>query len=123
MACWRDLLFERIEQIEKGSGLKTLRHYLLLPGRGDDSDLLVSVLAYVNRFRPTVGYSVDEARGAEYVTILGGEAGVSRGVELSLAQTGCQVERITGRDGAEIGRQLAEMVRIGRRFRTLQVDF
>lgn len=120
---WRDLLFERIEQIEKGSGLKTLRHYLLLPGRGDDSDLLVSVLAYVNRFRPTVGYSVDEARGAEYVTILGGEAGVSRGVELSLAQTGCQVERITGRDGAEIGRQLAEMVRIGRRFRTLQVDF
>jgi N-acetyl-anhydromuramyl-L-alanine amidase AmpD len=120
---WRDLLFERIEQIEKGSGLKLLRHYLLLPGRGDDSETLVNVLGYVNRFRPTVGYSVDEARSAEFVTILGGEAGVSRGAELSLAQTGCQVERIAGRDSGEIGRQLAEMVRIGRRFRTFQVDF
>jgi hypothetical protein len=100
-----------------------LRHYLLLPGRSEDSETLVNVLAYVNRFHPTVGYSVDEARGAEYVTILGGEVGVSRGAELSLAQTGCQVERINGRDSAEIGHQLAEMVRIGRRFRTLPVDF
>ncbi len=120
---WRDLLFERIEQIEKGSGLKLLRHYLLLPGRGDDGETLVNVLGYVNRFQPTVGFSVDEARGAEYVTILGGESGVSRGAELSLVQTGCQVERIGGRDSAEVGQQLAEMVRIGRRFRTLPVDF
>lgn len=120
---WRDLLFERIEQIEKGSGLKTIRHYLLLPGRSDDSELLVNVLAYVNRFHPTVGSSIEEARAAEYVTILGGEVAVSRGAELGLEQIGCQVERIDGRDSLDVGRQLAEMVRIGRRFRSIQVDF
>jgi hypothetical protein len=30
---WRDLLFERIEQIQQGAGLKSVRHSLLAAGR------------------------------------------------------------------------------------------
>ncbi len=34
---WRDLLFERIEQIDKGIGLKSARHYMLFPGHDSGS--------------------------------------------------------------------------------------
>jgi N-acetyl-anhydromuramyl-L-alanine amidase AmpD len=124
---WRDLLFERIEQIQKGTGLKPTRHYMLfwqreqsgLTGRED----MVNALGYIARFRPTVGFSAEEARGAEYVTIVGGEAGVSRGVEQMLLQAGCKVERIAGRDSAETGLMFAELLRAGRRFQSFESDF
>ncbi len=124
---WRDLLFERIEQIQGGSGLKTTRHYMLFwqreqAGQAPREDLANS-LAYIARFRPTVGFSPEEARAAEYVTIIGGEAGVSRAVEQMLAQAGCKVDRVAGRDGAETGLLLAEMVRAGRRFQSFASDF
>ncbi len=124
---WRDLLFERIEQIQQGTGLKTTRHYLLFwqreqtgqTGRED----MVNALGYIARFRPTVGFSPEEARSAEYVTVVGGEAGVSRSVEQILVQAGCKVERIAGRDSAETGLMFAELLRAGRRFQTFESDF
>jgi N-acetyl-anhydromuramyl-L-alanine amidase AmpD len=124
---WRDLLFERIEQIQQGTGLKTTRHYLLFwqreqagqTGRED----MVNALGYIARFRPTVGFSPEEARGAEYVTVVGGEAGVSRSVEQMLSQSGCKVERIAGRDSAETGLMFAELLRAGRRFQSFEADF
>lgn len=124
---WRDLLFERIEQIMNGSGLKTTRHYLLfwqreLAGQTGHEDL-VNSLAYIARFRPTVGFSPEEARAAEYVTIIGSEVGVSRSVEHMLVQAGCKVERLAGRDGAETGLLLSELVRAGRRFQSFESDF
>ncbi len=124
---WRDLLFERIEQVVSGAGLKTTRHYLLFwqreqAGQAGREDL-VNSLAYIARFRPTVGFSPEEARAAEFVTIVGGETGVSRSVEQMLVQAGCKVERIAGRDGAETGLLLAELVRAGRRFRSFESDF
>jgi N-acetyl-anhydromuramyl-L-alanine amidase AmpD len=124
---WRDLLFERIEQIQQGTGLKTTQHYLLFwqreqVGQAGREDM-VNALGYIARFRPTVGFSPEEARGAEYVTVVGGEAGVSRGVEQMLVQAGCKVERIAGRDSAETGLMFAELLRAGRRFQTFESDF
>jgi putative cell wall-binding protein len=84
---------------------------------------MVNALGYITRFRPTVGFSPDEARGAEYVTIVGGETGVSRGVEQMLTQAGCKVERIAGRDSAETGLMFAELLRAGRRFQSFAGDF
>jgi N-acetyl-anhydromuramyl-L-alanine amidase AmpD len=124
---WRDLLFERIEQVQQGTGLKTTRHYMLFWNRDEGSqsgrDDFVNAMGYIARFQPTVGFSVEEARTAEYVTIVGGEAGVSAVAEQQLLQAGCKVERIAGREAMETGRLLAELVRVGRRFRIFDVDF
>ncbi len=123
---WRDLLFERIEQIQQGAGLKSVRHYLLFWQREGGSaahEEFMAALPYVSRFRPTVGFSVDEARSAEFVTIVGSEAGISAVVEQALVASGCRVERVAGRDEAETGQLLAELARAGRRFRLYDVDF
>lgn len=126
-ARWRDLLFQRVEEIRNGIGIKSMRHYMLFwqrphPGPLARQDFINSV-GYVARFRPTLGFSVDDARQAEYVTIVGGEAGVSADTEQVLRNSGCKVERIAGRNEDETGRMLAELVRLGRRFRTFEVDF
>ena len=124
---WRDLLFERIREIQQGAGLKTTRHYMLFAQGSDGSPVgreeFVNALGYMTRFRPTVGFSIEEARNAEFVTIVGGEAGISAAEEQMLAQTGGRVERIAGRDASETDRLLAELVRVGRRFRSFEVDF
>ncbi len=124
---WRDLLFERIEQVKAGVGVKNIRHYLLLqpsPYAGAYADSMLSdSLAYIERFQPTVGYSVEDARNAEYVTIVGNEMGVSSSDEQALRQSGCNVERITGRTETEVRRVLRELAKSGQRFRTLKIDF
>lgn len=124
---WRDLLFERVEQVQGGVGVKNVRHYLLFwqrpwPGPAARNDV-TGALPYVLRFRPTVGFSVDDARGAEFVTIVGGEAGISPQVQRTLEEHGCRVERIAGGSEEETARLLAEMAQEGRRFRTFEVDF
>ena len=126
-ARWRDLLFQRVEEIRNGVGIKSLRHYMLFwqrvyPGPLARQDF-INAVGYVARFRPTIGFSADDARHAEYVTIVGGEAGVSLETEQALRAAGCKVERIAGRNEDETGRMLAELVRLGRRFRTFEVDF
>lgn len=121
---WRDLLFEQINQIQRGAGLKMIRHYLLFPASQEATgDLFDDAMVYIAHFRPTIGYRIEEALGAEFVTIVGAEAGVSAVREQQLVDAGCKVERISGRNDGEVGRLLAEMVRVGRRFRTFDVDF
>lgn len=124
---WRDLLFERIEQIQKGVGLKSIRHYVLLwqrpyPGPLAHQDY-VNALRYVERFRPAIGFSLNDAKNAEYVTIVGSEAGITAAEERALLDAGCKVERIAGGSEEETGRILSELARLGRRFRTLDADF
>src|SRR5690606_35511021 len=124
---WCDLLFERIEQIQAGVGVKNIRHYLLFwqrpyPGLLARQDF-INAIHYIVRFRPAVGFSVQDARNAEYVTIVGNEAGISAAEEKSLRNSGCKVERIAGRDEEETSRMLAELANLGRRFRTFNVDF
>ena len=104
-----------------------MRHYLLLwqrphPGAMARQDW-VNAVGYLARFRPAVGFSPEEARNAEYVTILGNEAGVNSVTEKMLIDSGCKVERIAGRDEDETARMLSEMTKAGRRFRGYEVDF
>ena len=124
---WRDLLFERVGQIQAGVGVKSIRHYLLFwqrpyPGPFAPEDF-TGAAEFIVRFRPTVGFSVNDARHAEYVTVVGSEAGITQEQELSLRQSGCRVERIAGRNDAETRRMLQDLVDTGRRFRTFDVNF
>lgn len=75
---------------------KPIRHYLLLPTFewGVSEWHWQAALTYVQAFRPVCGFSVEEARQAERVTIAGNEQGVSREAEMRLRQAGCVVERI-----------------------------
>lgn len=124
---WRDLLFERIEQVQNGIGVKSIRHYLLFWQRPHPGPLarqdFVNAIGYIARFRPTAGFALEDAKYAEYVTIIGNEAGVSAADEKLLLSHGCKVERVAGRDEEETGRILAEMARQGRRFTSFDVDF
>jgi hypothetical protein len=124
---WRDLLFERVEQTQMGMGVKSIRHYMLFWQRNYPGPLarqdFVNAINYVARFRPAVGFSLADARNAEYVTIVGNEAGISGADEATLRALGCRVERVAGRDEEETSRILAELVSQGRRFRTFDVDF
>lgn len=123
---WRDLLFERIEQVQEGIGVKNIRHYLLLGtqtfAQGGLYDF-ADILPYIEQFQPTVGFSLEDAKYAEYVTVIGGEAAVSAVAEGSLRKHGCHVDRVAGRDAEETLRLLQELVRLERRFQTYDVDF
>ena len=124
---WRDMLFERIEQVQSGLGIKRVRHYMLFwqrvyPGPVARQDF-INAINYITRFRPVLGFSVEDAKNAEYVTVVGNDSGISIGEEHSLRQAGCKVERVAGRDEEETGRMLAELARLGRRFRNFDVDF
>lgn len=123
---WRDLLFERIEQVQTGIGVKNIRHYLLL-GQQEARDLggyvFADVLAYIERFQPTVGFSIEDAKYAEYVTLIGGEASLSAASEAILVKHGCKTDRIAGRDPQETVRLVRELVRLNRRFQKYEVDF
>ncbi|MCB0085652.1 MAG: N-acetylmuramoyl-L-alanine amidase, partial [Caldilineaceae bacterium] len=123
---WRDLLFERIEQVQEGIGVKNVRHYLLLGTVQAGTDNLYHIgdlLSYIERFQPTVGFSLEDAKYAEYVTVIGGEAAVSGAAESTLRKHGCHVDRIAGRDAEETLRVLTELVRMERRFQEYDVDF
>ncbi len=124
---WRDLLFERIEQVQNGVGIKSIRHFLLFwqrdfPGPVARQDF-VNAIGYIARFRPTVGFNVEDAKYAEYVTIVGNEAGISATDEQILRSHGCKVERVAGRNEDETSRVLAEMAELGRRFQNFDVEF
>lgn len=124
---WRDRLFERIEQVQGGIGLKNIPHYLLFWQRTYPGPLacqdFVNAFNYIERFRPMIGFSVTDAKNAEYVTIVGNESGINAIEERMLRNAGCQVERIAGRDEDETGRILSELSRLDRRFRDFDVDF
>ena len=66
---------------------------------------------YVARYRPTMGFSPDDASHAQKVTIIGGPLGVSAEIEQQLREAGCIVRRIAGGNEEEtkaILDQLAE---------------
>lgn len=64
---------------------------------------------YIARFRPTVGFTVEDALRAKHVVIVGGPAGVSGQDEARLRGAGVDVHRLEGKDEAETERMLDEL--------------
>jgi len=113
---WKKELLEEIEYL--ASFVKPIRHYVLFWQLPEDwaKEDWIGATKYIGRFRPTCGFSVDDAKNSEFVTIVGGPLGVSPEVERMLIEAGCKVERIGGRDEAETKRILDEMAEKGQRF-------
>ncbi len=117
---WRDRLFEEVVRIQSGGDRRPIHHYLLFWQQPHPGPMAVADVAnaqpYIERFRPTVGFSVEEALQASYVTIVGNQAGVNAQDEDRLRRAGVEVERIDGKDGAETARILKELAQKGQRF-------
>jgi N-acetyl-anhydromuramyl-L-alanine amidase AmpD len=103
-----------------GAGVKALGHYMLFWQTVDDwaRDDFLGAQTYIGRFRVTAGFSVDDAKQAEYVTIVGGPLGVSPAAESLLRTAGCKVERVAGATTAETKQLLDQMAQQGKRFLT-----
>jgi len=86
-----------------------LKHYLLLPGyEWGVSDWYLEVARpYIKKFKPTIGFSMEEASLANHVTVVGNVPGFTREALELLKSAGCEVEWIDG-DGMTIATQLAE---------------
>ncbi|MCB0165980.1 MAG: N-acetylmuramoyl-L-alanine amidase [Anaerolineae bacterium] len=101
---------------------KPLDHYLLFwyrtPQSWGEWDLQ-GAFDYIARFKPVVGFDIQEAQQAKYVTIVGGKDGVPPNAERILRKAGCQVERIAGETESETRQLLSQMAAEGRRFDTL----
>ncbi len=99
--------------VTKHDSDKPISHYLLLPlfEWGTSRWHLSIVRDYMEAFLPTCGFSVDEARMARRVTIIGNEQGVSARDAQTLVAAGCDVERIAGRNGQETHELLQQLAR------------
>lgn len=90
-------------------GANRVRHYLLLPAYewGIDEFHLEAIRPFLRKYRPAVGFSIDEAVLADAVTVIGDETIFPEDALNRLRQAGCRVERIAG-DGTKIASMLAE---------------
>lgn len=93
-----------------GNG-QVIDHYLLLPlfEWGATRWHLSIVQDYIEACLPTCGFSVQEAKLAGRVTIIGNEQGISLQDQQELEAAGCQVQRIAGRNGSETEKLLREL--------------
>jgi len=114
---WKEILLDKVRR----SGQMTRRpiyHYVLF-WQTDTAWAEAewqAAMRYIARFRPTVGFSPQEARQAENVTIIGGPTGVSPEVEDMLHAAGCRVQRIAGKNMTQTRALLDAMARDGQRF-------
>ena len=120
---WKDMVMAQVKARLAGQALptaKTIGHYMLFWQRADAwaQEDWGAAAAYFARFRPTAGFSPDDAKTAEYVTIVGGVAGVPYETEQMLSAAGCKVERLAGADFADTKRMLDDLAKSGKRFKT-----
>ena len=111
---WRDMLFEEVVRVQSGGDKRPIHHYLLI-----EAGAMAAAQPYIERFRPTIGFDVETALQAKFVTIAGSTAEISVQAEDRLRRAGVQVERIDGKDGVETARMLGDLVQKGQRFRHL----
>lgn len=101
---------------------KPIEHYMLFWHQGGGNwakwDLL-GAFTYIDKFPVTIGFSIEEAKAAKHVTIVGGPGGVSGQAEQVLRAAGCQVERLAGATETETRQMLEQLAAQGRRYRTL----
>ena len=120
--CWKNTLVDRVRALRVsnlgGGQVGRIGHYVLFwqkPDAWAQQDWKAAE-TYFGRFRPTAGFSVDDAQAAQFVTIVGGPAGVPPEAEQQLRAAGCQVERLAGVDYADTKRILDALAETGRRF-------
>lgn len=92
---------------------KLFAHYLLLGSGSQPGTLtnLIIALDYIIRFAPIVGFSPDEAKFAERVTLVGDNSALSSTIEQSLKEAGCNVARLSAPDSyalEDVFKQLIE---------------
>jgi len=94
---------------QKGAPGHAIGHYLLLPGyEWGVSDWYLEVIRpFVKKYKPTVGFSLDEALNAAHVTVVGSTHHYPEDFLDRLRLAGCAVEQIDG-DGINIATELAE---------------
>ncbi len=95
--------------------VKSINYYLLFGppnSRGRQTNLLLA-LNYILTFSPTIGFSVEEAKKARQVTIIG--EGISPADQQAIRNSGSQVEVLTG-DPYEIEARLNARIQAGRAF-------
>jgi hypothetical protein len=87
-----------------------IRHYLLLPSYdwGISDYHLDIIRPYIKKYQPTVGFSLDEAKNAKRVTVIGGEKMFSESSLNQLRAVGVLVKRIH-EDGTDIASLLATL--------------
>jgi hypothetical protein len=93
---------------------KVISHYLLFgsPGLSATRTNLILALDYITRFAPVVGFSIDEARCAENVTVVG--AGViGTPDEQVLTKAGCKVRHIAGVDSYAMDQLFGKLISSG----------
>lgn len=85
------------------TNLHPISHYLLLPSRewGSKDVNLDTIRPFINKFRPTIGFSPVEASHAKKVTIVGTPSSAVETIIDGLLAAGCVVESIGG-DGMNI---------------------
>lgn len=119
---WKNMLLDSVRAARAGSQpdaqRKPLDHYVLFWQKSDAwaQEDWQAADQYFGRFRPTAGFSLDDAKQAQYVTIVGGVAGVSYEAEQTLRAAGSKVERIAGVDFADTKRILDQLAVSGQRF-------
>lgn len=87
---------------------RSIRHYLLLPGyEWGISDWYLEVIRpFVKKYRPTVGFSLEEAEKASHVTVVGNAQNYPENLLDRLQKAGCYIEQIGG-DGTNIATELS----------------
>ena len=115
---WGDMLRGQIQNFLLGIPEKPLYHYLLFWQTAEDwaREDWLGAEKYVGRFRPTCGFSVDDAKQAKHVTVVGGPLGVPDSVIEELRASGCLVERVAGDSPEATKALLDQMAEEGRRF-------
>jgi hypothetical protein len=88
----------------------SIQHYLLLPTyEWGIADWHLDVIRpFVKKYRPTIGFSIKEAKQAARVTLIGGSQSFPDAVLDELRSANCTVEQISG-DGTSIASQLATL--------------
>lgn len=111
---WKDGLMKAIEAIRTGERQvegKVLPHYVLFwkhETAWAQKDWEAAG-AFVSKFNAVAGFSAEEARLAELVTIVGAPAGIGLDVEAELRASGCIVQRIAGETPEETAAMLASL--------------
>jgi hypothetical protein len=98
---------------------KAIEHYLLFYYRTPEDWAewdLQGALDYIAKFKPAIGFDLQQAKAAKYVTIVGGVSGVPANAERILRDAGCQVERIAGETETETRQRLQKLAAEGKRF-------